>query len=179
MSFPDEQPPLDETPPPAGEGGAEVEAALAEAHAQAGEARDRELRALAELENVRKRSLREVDQARKFAVERFAGELLDVKDSLEMALAARASQSAEAGEAGGVFAGVEATLKLLVRAFEKAGVVEVVPTGEAFNPEFHEAMVTQPSAEQAPNTVLQVVQKGYVLNGRLLRPARVIVARAP
>lgn len=178
MSFPDEQTPDTEIPANAGEATTvDAGTALAEAQARAAEARDRELRAFAELENVRKRSAREVDQARKYAVERFAGELVDVKDSLEMALSAQSGQPGESGNA--LLAGVEATLKLLNRAFEKAGVTEVVPVGEAFNPELHEAMVTQPTADQAPNTVLQVIQKGYVLNGRLLRPARVIVARAP
>ena len=76
-------------------------------------------------------------------------------------------------------AGTEATLKLLAKAFEKAGLIEIEPQGQAFDPELHEAMVTQPSAEHEPNSVLQVVQKGYQLNGRLLRPARVIVAREP
>lgn len=176
MSFPDEQSPSDQAAAASGldEVAGDLETALTEARAQADQARDRELRALAELDNIRKRAARDVDQARKFAVERFAGELIDVKDSLEMALTAQGGEAANA-----VLAGVEATLKLLSKAFEKAGIVEVVPAGEPFNPEFHEAMVTQPAAEQAPNTVLQVIQKGYVLNGRLLRPARVIVARAP
>lgn len=177
MTFPDEQTPADDAAAaPFGEGlaGADPEAALAEARLQAEQAREQQLRAFAELENFRKRSLRDVEQARKFAIERFAGELIDVKDSLEMALAANTAEGVSP-----VLAGVEATLKLLAKAFENAGVAELVPVGEVFNPEFHEAMVTQPSAEQPPNTVLQVVQKGYVLNGRLLRPARVIVARAP
>jgi molecular chaperone GrpE len=130
------------------------------------------MRALAEVDNVRKRAARDVEQAHKFAVDRFANDLIGVKDSLELGLAAD----------GGIEAlksGTEATLKLLSKAFEKAGLVEIEPRGDVFNPELHEAMVTQPSAEHEPNTVLQVVQKGYQLNGRLLRPARVIVAREP
>jgi molecular chaperone GrpE len=173
MTFPDEHPPLDvesgQTPDTA-----DLEAALEAARAQVDQAKEQQLRAFAELENFRKRSLRDVEQARKFALERFAGELVGVKDSLEMALAAGGGAAGSA-----MLGGVEATLKQLAAAFEKAGVTEVVPTGEVFNPEFHEAMVAQPSADQPPNTVLQVIQKGYLLNGRLLRPARVIVARAP
>jgi len=95
-----------------------------------------------------------------------------VKDSLELGVNA-------AGTIETLRSGSEATLKLLAKAFEKAGVVEIDPQGEMFNPEWHEAMVSQPSAEHVPNSVLQVVQKGYQLNGRLLRPARVIVAREP
>lgn len=149
-----------------------LQAALQAAEARANEGRDQALRALAELENVRKRAARDVENAHKYALEKFAGELLGVKDSLEMGLAA---QNASAED---LRSGSDATLKLLARAFEKAGVVEVSPEGQPFNPEFHEAMAMVPSADQAPNTVINVVQKGYQLNGRLLRPARVIVAKA-
>lgn len=149
-----------------------LKAALEAAEARALESKDLYMRALAELENVRKRSAREVEQAHKYAVDRFANDLIGVKDSLELGVDA-------AGNVETLRAGTEATLKLLAKAFEKAGLVEVVPQGETFNPELHEAMVAQPSAEHVPNTILQVVQKGYQLNGRLLRPARVIVAREP
>jgi len=149
-----------------------LKAALEAAEARALEHKDLYMRALAELENVRKRSAREVEQAHKYAVDRFANDLIGVKDSLELGL--NASGSVET-----LRAGTEATLKLLGKAFEKAGLAEIVPQGEMFNPELHEAMVTRPSAEHVPNSVLQVVQKGYQLNGRLLRPARVIVAREP
>lgn len=149
-----------------------LQAALSAAEARAAESKDLYMRALAEVDNVRKRAARDVEQAHKFALERFANNLIGVKDSLELGLAS--SASAEALKSGN-----EATLKLLSKAFEQAGVVEVVPLGEPFNPELHEAMVMQPSAEHIPNSVLQVIQKGYQLNGRLLRPARVIVAREP
>jgi molecular chaperone GrpE len=149
-----------------------LKAALEAAEARALESKDLYMRALAELENVRKRSAREVEQAHKYAVDRFANDLIGVKDSLELGVDA-------AGNVETLRAGTEATLKLLAKAFEKAGLVEVIPQGETFNPELHEAMVAQPSAEHVPNTILQVVQKGYQLNGRLLRPARVIVAREP
>jgi len=151
---------------------AALQAALESAEARALESKDLYMRALAELENVRKRSVREVEQAHKFAVDRFANDLIGVKDSLELGVDA-------AGNVDTLRAGTEATLKLLTKAFESAGLVEIVPQGEQFNPELHEAMVAQPSAEHVPNSVLQVVQKGYQLNGRLLRPARVIVAREP
>jgi molecular chaperone GrpE len=151
---------------------AELQSALAAAEARAAESKDLYMRALAEVDNVRKRAARDVEQAHKFALERFANNLIGVKDSLELGLSTAATAEA-------LKSGTEATLKLLSKAFEQAGVVEIVPLGEPFNPELHEAMVMQPSAEHLPNSVLQVIQKGYQLNGRLLRPARVIVAREP
>jgi molecular chaperone GrpE len=150
----------------------EMQAALAAAEARALESRDMYMRALAEIDNVRKRAARDVEQAHKYAVDRFANDLVGVKDSLELGLLAAASPET-------LLAGTEATLKLLSKAFEKAGVIELDPLGEPFNPELHEAMAMQPSAEHVPDSVMQVVQKGYQLNGRLLRPARVIVARTP
>jgi molecular chaperone GrpE len=158
-----------------GEGANDVgnlQASLAAAEARALEHRDLYMRALAELENVRKRASRDVEQAHKYAIDRFANDLVGVKDSLELGLASEVT-----GEA--LRTGTEATLKLLAKAFERAGLAELDPLGEVFNPEFHEAMAMVPSAEQSPNTISQVVQKGYTLNGRLLRPARVIVTREP
>lgn len=155
--------------------GVDVEAlqvALAAAEGRARESKDMYMRALAEVDNVRKRAARDIEQAHKFALERFANNLIGVKDSLELGLSSAATAEA-------LKSGTEATLKLLSKAFEQAGVVELLPLGEPFNPELHEAMVMQPSAEHVPNSVLQVIQKGYQLNGRLLRPARVIVAREP
>jgi molecular chaperone GrpE len=149
-----------------------LQTALTEAEARAADSKDMYMRALAELDNVRKRATRDIEQAHKFAVDRFANDLIAVKDSLELGLSAGANVEA-------LRSGTEATLKLLTKAFEKAGLSELEPRGEVFNPELHEAMVTQPSAEHVPDTVLQVIQKGYQLNGRLLRPARVIVAREP
>ena len=148
--------------------------ALAEAEARAAENKDLYYRALAELENIRKRAARDVEQAHKFALERFAGELVGVKDSLELALV-----NGPQSDTKSLLEGSEATLKLLAKAFEKSGIEEINPAGQPFNPELHEAMVMQESSEVPPNNVLQVIQKGYRLNGRLLRPARVIVARAP
>lgn len=154
------------------EGAVDLQAALAAAEARALESRDLYMRALAEMENIRKRASRDVEQAHKYAVDRFANDLIAVKDSLELGLLA-------AGDAQTLRAGTEATLKQLANAFEKNGLTEIDPLGEPFNPEHHEAMAMQPSAEHVPDSVTQVVQKGYLLNGRLLRPARVIVAKAP
>jgi molecular chaperone GrpE len=147
---------------------------LAAARAKADEHWQAYLRAVAETENVRKRAARDVEAASRYAIERFAGELLEVRDSLELGIAAGAT-----ADPARLVEGMEATLRLVNRAFEKSGISVLDPQGQPFNPEFHEAMVTQPTAEQAPGTVLAVVQKGYVLNGRLLRPARVVIARAP
>lgn len=151
---------------------AALQSALAAAEARAAESKDLYMRALAEIENVRKRAARDVEQAHKFAVDRFASDLIGVKDSLELGLASE-------GSAEALKQGTEATVKLLAKAFERAGLTELDPKGEPFDPELHEAMVMQPSSEAEPNTVLQVVQKGYQLNGRLLRAARVIVAKEP
>jgi molecular chaperone GrpE len=133
---------------------------------------DQYMRALAEMDNLRKRAARDLEGTRLFAVEKFAQDLIAVKDSLELGLA-----SADKADVASLVEGQSATLRLLAKAFEKAQIEEVNPEGQAFNPEFHEAMMTQPS-EVAPNTVLSVIQKGYVLNGRLLRPARVVVSSA-
>jgi molecular chaperone GrpE len=133
---------------------------------------------MAEMENLRKRAQRDVEQARKFAVERFAGELLNVRDSLEMGLAA-ASEAQGEDQVTRLREGKEMTLKQLDGVFEKFGLEVIDPVGDVFNPELHEAMAMQPSADHKPDTVISVVQKGYLLNGRLLRPARVLVARAP
>jgi molecular chaperone GrpE len=148
---------------------------LASARAEAAiQQRDQALRAAAEIENVRRRAGRDMEQAHRFALEKFAQELLPVRDSLELAAASGATADAAA-----LAAGQEATLKLLIRAFEKFALNVIDPAGAPFDPERHEAMATQPSATAEPGSVLQVVQRGYELNGRLLRPARVIVAREP
>ncbi len=129
------------------------------------------MRAIAELDNYRKRAEREIDQARKYAVERFAQDLLPVADAQEAGIRAGAAN------AGALLEGAQATLRELNRAFDKAGIKTIDPTGQPFDPNWHEAMVAQESAEVAPNHVLSVIQKGYSLNGRLLRPARVIVSK--
>src|SRR5579885_3599324 len=133
-------------------------------------------RAAAEQDNIRKRGQRDLEQAHKFGLDRIVGDLLPVKDSLEMAL----QSVGEGPEASSPLAtGVGMTLRLMAQALERQGVKEISPAkGEAFDPEWHEAMATQPSGEVAPDAVLATVQKGYALNGRLLRPARVLVAKA-
>ena len=144
-----------------------VEAAL---QVKADENWQKYLRAAAELENVRKRAARDVENAHKFALERLAVELLAVRDSLEMGLAAGDDADVES-----LRQGKEATLKQLVTIMERFGVEELDPQGEPFDPALHEAMTMQASADLEPGSVLTVIQKGYALNGRLLRPARVVV----
>ncbi len=153
---------------------AQLQAALSEAQQQANTARDAQLRAMAELDNVRKRAQREIDNAQRFALERFAAELLPARDSLELAV-----QSSAQSDSASLVAGQQATLQLLSKAFDKFSIQRVDPQGAVFDPAMHEAVLAQDSTEVAPGTVLQVLQSGYQLNGRLLRPARVIVARAP
>jgi len=130
------------------------------------------LRALAEVDNVRKRGAKDLESARQYAVEKFAQDLIAVKDSLELGIATTAK-----ADVASLVEGQNATLRLLAKAFEKAQIEEINPEGAAFNPEQHEAMMAQPS-DAPPNTVLAVIQRGYQLNGRLLRPARVVVSAA-
>ncbi len=144
---------------------------LAELQAKADENWERYVRAVAETENVRKRAAREVENAHKFALERFGRELLAVTDGLEMALAASENATIES-----LLEGSNATLKLLGSTMERFGISVIDPEGEPFDPELHEAISVQPSDTAEPGTVLSVMQMGYVLNGRLLRPAMVVVA---
>ncbi|MBT8081766.1 MAG: nucleotide exchange factor GrpE [Gammaproteobacteria bacterium] len=150
---------------------AEPEDELAAATAKAEENWNRYLRTAAELENVRKRAARDVESAHKFALERFGKELLAVRDTLEIGLAAAEGASVES-----LIEGKNATLKLLTSTFNRFGIEEVDPAGEPFDPELHAAISMQPSDDVEPGSVVTVVQKGYTLNGRLLRPAMVIVA---
>jgi molecular chaperone GrpE len=152
---------------------AELELAAADAEARVDEQRNLYLRALAELENFRKRAQRDVEQAHKYGLERFSQELLGVMDSLEAGLTSAAEAANRA-----LLEGQEATLRLLQAAFQKFGISEINPVGVRFDPQLHEAIAMQESVSAEPDSVMQVVQKGYQLNGRLLRPARVIVARA-
>lgn len=131
------------------------------------------LRARAELDNLRRRASRDVENAHKYGIERFVAELLPVKDSLELALAA-ATGGAEVDRTR---EGLELTLKMLSNVFEKFGVEEVYPQGARFDPERHQAMTVQEGTGADAGTVTQVFQKGYVLNQRLVRPAMVVVAR--
>jgi len=142
--------------------------------AKADENWDRYVRAMAEADNIRKRATRDIAHAHKFALENFSRDLLAVKDSLEMGLAA-----ADNADAKSLLVGSKATLKLLAGSLQRFGISEIDPVGEPFDPEQHEAMTMQPSDDVEPGSVLTVIQKGYALNGRLLRPARVIVASEP
>ncbi|HEX3949428.1 MAG TPA: nucleotide exchange factor GrpE [Steroidobacteraceae bacterium] len=164
----------DDTAEAGSEANGTVAAALAAAEAKAGENWNSYLRAVAELDNYRKRMERELDNTRKYAIERFAQELIGVIDSLEAGI-----QAAGANSESALLEGTNATLKQLQRAFEKAGIKLIDPQGQPFDPAWHEAMVAQESRDQPANTVLSVIQKGYSLNGRLLRPARVVVSKAP
>jgi molecular chaperone GrpE len=168
--------PPDETGGEAAAGSGEIETlrrALATAEESARSQRDQYLRAMAELDNVRKRAQRDIEGAHRYALEGFASELLAVRDGLEQAV----RQGAQA-DAATVLAGQEATLKLLDRAFEKFSIKTLEPVGKKFDPAQHEAVLMQQSDSAEPDSVLQVVQTGYELKGRLLRPARVIVAKA-
>jgi molecular chaperone GrpE len=147
---------------------------LTDARDKADEHWDQCLRLQADIENLRKRRERDVANAHKFALEKFAVDLLPVRDSLEMGLAA----AADSGDAAKLKEGSELTLKMLVSAMEKYNIKEVNALNEQFNPEYHEAMSMQEREDVPPNTVVTVVQKGYLLNDRLIRPAMVIVSRA-
>jgi molecular chaperone GrpE len=167
----DEQP-FTSDPAPAA---AEIETlrkAVADAQEATRSQRDQYLRALAELDNVRKRAERDIESAHRYALERFVGELLPVRDGLEQAV-----RQGNQADTRVLIEGQQATLKLLDRALDKASVKILDPVGDKFNPAQHEAVLMQPSDTSEPDRVLQVVQTGYELNGRLLRPARVIVSK--
>ena len=149
-----------------------AERELVDAKNKAEENRELYLRTAAELENVRKRNQRELENARRYGIERFAQELLAVGDSLEMGLEAASEEpSVEI-----LMAGKKATLKQLKQIMERFSISELNPLGETFDPALHEAMTTQPSEEYQPGQVMAVIQKGYRIHDRLLRPALVIIA---
>ncbi len=151
-----------------------LQSALDEAARKADGYRDELLRARAELENVIKRSSKEVANAQKYALERFVTDLLPVKDSLDLGRAA----SNQSADVAAIRDGLDLIVKMLDATLSKHGIKAIEPQGERFNPELHQAMTMQESKNSAPGTVLSVVQKGYSLNDRLLRPAMVIVAKA-
>ncbi|MDX3772984.1 nucleotide exchange factor GrpE [Chromatiaceae bacterium AAb-1] len=155
---------------------AKLETELEQTKAQLAEQQDLLLRIKAESDNIRRRASQDVEKAHKFALERFAGDLLAVVDNLERSLTfiKPDDESAKA-----VSEGIELTLKGLLDTISKYGVQQIDPQGQLFNPEQHQAMSIQPSADVPPNTVTFVMQKGYELNGRLLRPAMVGVSKAP
>lgn len=143
---------------------AKVEKALAEA----------DVRAQAEMQNVRRRAERDVESAHKFALEKFAGDILTVADSLERGLATLDPEDEALKPAR---EGLELTLKVLLDVFAKYNLEQIDPQGEPFNPEHHEAMTMIPAPDVEPNSVVEVLEKGYQLNGRLIRPARVVVSK--
>ena len=157
-----------------GEG--EFHGLLEDARAKADEHWNQCLRLQAEIENLHKRNQRNLENAHKYALEKFAGELLPVRDSLEMGIAA--ATQGESVDPAKLIEGSDLTLRMLESAMEKFGVTEVNPQGERFDPQFHEAMSIQPRNDIEPNTIVTVIQKGYLLNDRLIRPAMVIVSKA-
>lgn len=151
----------------------ELETALKAAQEKAEENWDKLLRSVAELENVKRRAEKDISDAHRYALNRFIDDLIPIVDSLEQALL----NCTEGASHEAMRNGIELTLKMFVNSLEKFGVKLLNPMGEPFDPNLHEAMMMQESKEAAPNTVLVVVQKGYRVHDRLIRPARVIVAK--
>lgn len=155
---------------------AELEAQLEAAQQASLEERERAVRAVAEMENLRRRAAQDVEKAHKFALEKFAAELLPVLDNLERAIEL-ADKENEALKP--MIEGVELTLKSMQSSVAKFGLVALDPQNQPFDPNAHQAMSMIENAELAPNTVIAVMQKGYELNGRVIRPAMVMVSKAP
>ncbi len=154
----------------------ELEQKLEQANSLAAEEKDRALRTVAEMENLRRRTTLDIEKAHKFALEKFATELLPVLDNLERTLQVADKQN-EAVKP--LLEGVELTLKSMANSVAKFGVIAIDPQGQSFDPNLHQAMSMIENAEVAPNTVIAVMQKGYELNGRVIRPAMVMVSKAP
>lgn len=148
---------------------------LDQAEKKASENWDQLLRTKAEMDNIRRRTQKDLENAHKYALEKFIGELLAVKDSLELGVNAALQENATVDS---LREGSELTLSMLASVFEKFNVVELNPEGEKFNPDHHQAMSIQPTDEMEPNSVMAVIQKGYLLNDRLVRPAMVMVSKA-
>lgn len=163
---------VDATPAPEH---AELAGLLEDARAKADEHWNELLRARAELENMHRRMQRDIENAHKYGLEKFIQALLPVFDSMEMGLAAAAGEGEQLDK---LREGMSLTLKMFSDELEKVGVVCIDPHGEPFNPEFHQAMTMVPNPDVAPNTVIDVMQKGYLLNNRLVRPAMVVVSKA-
>ena len=171
----DEQ--LDENPPNTEEAGSEdLGTRVQVLEEQLAAAKDQSLRAVADLQNVRRRAEQDVEKAHKFALEKFASDLLPVIDSLERGLEL---SSADDETIKPMRDGIELTLKMFSDTLKRYNLEAIDPHGEPFNAEHHQAMAMQESADVEPNSVLKVFQKGYMLNGRLLRPAMVVVSKAP
>ena len=151
-----------------------LQAQLEQASAKADENMDLALRTRAEMENLRKRQSRELENAHKYSLDKIAAELLPVRDTLELGVAAADEEDAELEK---IVEGTGLTLKMLTQALEKFNILEVDPLGEKFNPDLHQAISMQEGTDKPANTVLTVMQKGYTLNDRLLRPAMVVIAK--
>ncbi|GJA51533.1 MULTISPECIES: nucleotide exchange factor GrpE [Aeromonas] len=154
---------------------AELEAQLEAAQQASLEERERAIRAVAEMENLRRRAAQDVEKAHKFALEKFAAELLPVLDNLERAIELADKENDTLKP---MIEGVELTLKSMQSGVGKFGLVALDPTNQPFDPNAHQAMSMVPSADVAPNTVIAVMQKGYELNGRVIRPAMVMVSKS-
>ena len=152
-----------------------LELALVTAQSTVADQKDSVVRAKAEVDNIRRRAAQDVEKARKFALEKFASEMLTTVDNLERAL-----QSIDKEDESNkvIIEGVELTLQGLITSLEKFGIKAIDPQDQPFNPELHQAMSMQEVPDVAPNTVIAVMQKGYELNGRLIRPAMVMVSKA-
>lgn len=148
---------------------------LKQAEKKAEENWDKVLRVQAEIENLKRRTQKDLENAHKYGLEKFAKELLAVIDSLELGIQASTSDSPEVVT---LRKGSELTIKQFESVFAKFNIKSIDPSGQIFNPELHQAMTVQPSADTEPNTVIDVFQKGYILNGRLIRPAMVVVSKA-
>lgn len=153
-----------------------LQAEIAALKEQAANANEQALRAAAEAQNARRRAEQDVEKAHKFALEKFVNDMLPVADNLERSIEA---SKAEQSNIETVIEGVELTFKSLVDALKRHNVEAVNPAGEPFDPQYHQAMSMVPDANVEPNTVINVFQNGYTLNGRLVRPAMVVVSKAP
>jgi molecular chaperone GrpE len=150
---------------------------LAAANKQVAALMDQALRSQADAENVRRRASRDVENAHKYALEKFISELLPVFDSLEKAI--ESAESAAEGDTDAIVEGIRLSVKLFLDVAARAGVEQLDPVGEPFDPQHHEAIVMVPNPDMEPNSVMEVMQKGYTLNGRLVRAAMVVVSKAP
>lgn len=158
-----------------GEAG-EKEATVEDLQSEIASLKEEVLRTHADMQNLRRRVERDVENAHKYALDKFVGDLLSVVDNLERAIS---SIDPEEDATKAVGEGVELTLKSFLDVLRRFNVEQVDPKGESFNPDQHQAMTMVPNPDVAPNTVLDVFQKGYLLNGRLVRPAMVVVSKAP
>lgn len=148
--------------------------ALSEAETKVAQLQDQALRAKADVENMRRRAARDVENAHKYALERLTGELLPVLDSLEKAV----ESATLAKDADAIGEGLELSLKMFLSVLSKVGIVQLDPLGEPFDPQFHEAIAMVENPDGEPNSVMEVIQRGYSLNGRLVRAAKVVVVKA-